>query len=101
MKKRGAPVVPVLPEYEPKFDYKFFGEKRTWAEARATCNAEYSGELASIHDYAEQHYVSEIVGDSDETWMGANALNVKGEWNWSDATAQNGIKWNFWEAGQP
>jgi hypothetical protein len=106
MKLKGAkPSLPLKNECKSKttdkFQYKFFAAKKTWADARNACASQYGGELVSIHNYCEQHEVSKVAGNSAQTWIGANARNLKGEWNWSDATQKNGIHWKFWAAGQP
>jgi len=83
------------------FQYKFFPAKKTWTEARAACASDFGGELASIQNFCEQRRVSKAVGNNQVTWMGANALNVKGAWNWSDASKGNGLRWKFWASNQP
>jgi hypothetical protein len=84
------------------FEYKYFATKKTWSEARSACASDFGGELASIKNHCEQRIVSKTAGNNHLTWMGANALNLKGAWNWSDNTRTNGLGgWRFWASGQP
>jgi hypothetical protein len=100
-RKNAKPDPSPKPLCKTNFDYKFFPARKTWAEARNTCATEFGGELASIQSHCEQREVSKTAGNNTVTWMGANALNVKGEWNWSDNTQKNGMAYKFWAAGQP
>ncbi|CAD5120109.1 DgyrCDS8687 [Dimorphilus gyrociliatus] len=66
----------------------------SWLFAKRTCN-HYGGELASIHDAAEEAYIRELAvqGSQSAYWIGMNDRSQKKFWKWSDASPVNFINW--------
>lgn len=74
--------------------YKFYGDAKTWHDARQQCK-DGGGDLAAITDRSTQDFVYGLKG-TPYSWIGG--YRVDGAWNWSD-----GSSWNYtnWSRGEP
>jgi hypothetical protein len=80
---------------------------RTWADARASCQARGSGwDLVTIYDTARNDFVLSITGF--EAWIGATDAADEGAWVWVDADASffevaaaTNAGFANWTAGEP
>ena len=87
--------------------YFIDGTTRTWAEARASCQARGSGwDLVTIYDTARNDFVLSITGF--EAWIGATDASDEGAWVWVDAEtpffdvdAATNIGFSNWSDGEP
>jgi hypothetical protein len=88
--------------------YWFCSAKRSWATARANCEASGSN-LVRIDSSAENEFVHSNIGG--ESWIGANDLVAEGVWRWTFGNSQfwsgnqNGTPtsalFNRWDSSQP
>ena len=82
--------------------YRYFESFQSWTDARCSCQAsapaDYTGELASVHDITTNTFVADLA--SGRAWIGGYQKgNGEDEpWLWSDGSA-----WDFenWHPGEP
>ena len=74
--------------------YKDFDEALTWDAARASCQAQINGDLASVPDEATNEFLKDKF---TQGWIGGH-LDSNGDWAWSDGTP-----WGYtsWSSGNP
>nr|XP_004572353.1 uncharacterized protein LOC101466519 [Maylandia zebra] len=69
--------------------FNYISTPKTWTEAQIFCQFD-GGNLASIHNYEENHFVQSLTrGDTDnfpETWAGATSAVHPGFWMWIDGS---------------
>ncbi|XP_065132571.1 macrophage mannose receptor 1b [Paramisgurnus dabryanus] len=79
--------------------YLLHRNKKTWLEARDTCQQE-RGDLLSILNTEEQSFVITQLGyrKTDELWIGFNDRKTQMLFEWSD---QSSVAFVPWEVGEP
>lgn len=81
--------------------WKAQAKTATWSTARTACHA-WGGELASIHNKAEDLYARGLAdaacGKEATAWLGLNDMAIEGQFRWV-----NGEKGGFWffNPGEP
>ncbi|XP_048867158.1 macrophage mannose receptor 1-like isoform X3 [Brienomyrus brachyistius] len=70
--------------------------KKVWKEALAECRRD-GGDLASIHDIAEQDFIISQLGylPTDKLWIGLNDQKIQQLFEWSDGSAVTFTKWEL------
>jgi len=61
--------------------YKFPGDSRTWADARAICQVD-GGDLVVINDAEEHAFLNANRVQSGSFWIGYTDSDVEGTWEW-------------------
>lgn len=81
--------------------WKILAKPSSWTEARAACQG-WGGELASVHDKAEDLFARGLVdatcGKDATAWLGLTDRAIEGQFRWVD-----GEKGGFWQfaPGEP
>jgi hypothetical protein len=67
--------------------YLLVKEKKTWAEAKAACEA-LGGYLVCLNNKSEHRFVFEKLTKSKNiaAWIGASDIETEGKWKWLDGT---------------
>jgi hypothetical protein len=81
--------------------YVGVSQRLTWAEARTYCQANYDGDLASIHsDIAQANAVTACADATDDLtcWIGYNDIEEEGNFVWSDGSPSD---FDHFSPGQP
>ncbi|XP_072020400.1 macrophage mannose receptor 1-like [Amphiura filiformis] len=84
--------------------YRIYGydgdDRKNWRDARDVCQSIAGGNLATIHNQAQQSSLSAMikgVPDSD-VWIGLSDIGSQGKFHWSDETD---LDYTNWANGQP
>ena len=88
--------------------YQFVNVEKYWDEAQDFCYFN-QGRLLTIVDDAEMSFIkrtlSTIPWTNNGIWIGANDLNVQGQWQWSSPGQGKGghepVTWSYWEPQHP
>ena len=83
--------------------YRYFESFQSWTDARCSCQAsapaDYTGELASVHDLTTNTFVANLAR-INLAWLGGfqNSSRAGEPWRWSD-----GSFWDYenWRSGEP
>ncbi|XP_063422181.1 macrophage mannose receptor 1-like [Mytilus trossulus] len=84
---------------QSQYCYSFQGDLLSWQDARQVCQ-KMGGDLASVHDRAEQVYIQTQLSSSFSMWMwlGGTDRSKEGGWSWSDGTP---FQFLNWAGGEP
>jgi len=66
------------------------GAAYTWEEARSEC-LERGGDLASIHSYEENNFISGLIQST--SWIGLNDIEAEAHYIWTDGTPLDYTDW--------
>ncbi|XP_065145814.1 galactose-specific lectin nattectin-like [Paramisgurnus dabryanus] len=65
--------------------YKFFSESVNWVRAEKNCHS-IGGNLASVHNTAQNNFLLSIVPANRRTWIGGHDGEIDGQWLWTDGS---------------
>ena len=76
--------------------FKYYDELKTWAEAKAACEA-MGGHLATSTSAEKNNFLVKISGGA-QVWLGATDEETEGTWKWV-----TGEDWDYtnWNTGEP
>ncbi|XP_041646972.1 galactose-specific lectin nattectin-like [Cheilinus undulatus] len=81
--------------------YRFEADKKEWCDAEKHCIAQ-GGNLASIHDAGELHFIRGMIDRVSEkktaAWLGGTDAIKEGCWMWSDGSS---CDFKYWGKNQP
>lgn len=78
--------------------YKVFMQPKTWTAARDLCRSFSKTDLVSIHDTAEDSFVSSLTNSSYDAWIGLNDRGPISGHVWSDYSP---VQFTNWGVAQP
>ena len=73
-----------------------YEDKKTWAEAKATCEAD-GRILATIHS-AEENAAIRAIARDDSYFIGLSDQDEEGSWKWIDSSP---VDYENWRSGEP
>ena len=80
-------------------NFSFHTNGLSYSMAKADC-LNQGKHLASIHNIEENMEVAALTAGNPWVWLGANEMELEGEWKWEDGSAWSFSLWNE-ESGEP
>eukprot|EP00111_Clytia_hemisphaerica_P020369 TCONS_00060002-protein len=84
--------------YEEKCYSTLNAEPQSFGEASRVCENTGSS-LVEIESVQENHFVSSIVAENKNIWLGYIDVTIEGDWTWLSKTPNN--KYTNWNIGKP
>uniref|UniRef100_A0A3Q3J001 Mannose receptor, C type 2 n=1 Tax=Monopterus albus TaxID=43700 RepID=A0A3Q3J001_MONAL len=80
-------------------EYKFFGHRTTWEQARRICSW-FDSSLASVHSAEEEAFLANTLRkmvkvEGDNWWLGLHTYENDGRFRWSDHSVLNYVSWTL------
>ncbi|KAI5628235.1 CD209 antigen [Silurus asotus] len=79
--------------------YYLSTQKKSWTESRHYC-IERGADLVIINSKEEQEFITNLMGNNNQAWIGLSDRDTEGKWKWVDGTEQT-ISTGFWYKGEP